>query len=579
MAVGARANRPQLAHLLWVLVLAKLLTPPMVSIPMDGFSPLRVRTPSASTVDGAVLEMPAAAHLRGSLFEQASAVLRVAAPWLTVTWLAGSGCVLAWSLLRGLRFNRLLQVQTNAAPRELVATAAELAERLGLKWVPTIHTTTASISPMVWWFGGPVRVVIPATLLQQMKPRELRWVLAHELAHLRRRDHVVRWLEWLAICAFWWNPIAWWAQRNLRAMEEICCDDLVISQLGAEPRQYAGSILFAIESLASPVLRPPAIASGVNSGGTLEWRFMMMVGNRIGRTESRWLRACVLIGASLVLPLGVAYGQDYEAVGERLRAAVEAKELTGAQARFMLGALRLGESLSGPQEERITRKDFAAAEAKMRAMVERGEVSKEDVQTRLSQMRQMMARQRGKEKVEQKVDWEPIKQRIEGAVKRGDLTREEADAKYREIKEGIKERRRLASQEDHGERQFTREEYAAAEARMRAMVERGEVPKEAVEMRLGQMRQMMAQQPKKEKAEQKVDWKAIKMRIEGAVERGDLTREEADKKYTEIRIRSADKSDSDKLNWDVIQWRIESAVKSGEMTREQADATYRALKR
>ncbi len=41
--------------------------------------------------------------------------------------------------------------------------------------------------------------------------RELRWVVAHELAHVWRRDHLVRWLEWVACVVFWWNPVAWWA--------------------------------------------------------------------------------------------------------------------------------------------------------------------------------------------------------------------------------------------------------------------------------------------------------------------------------------------------------------------------------
>ena len=393
MAVGKRAHRPQLAHLLWLLVLAKLVTPPVCSIPIDVGSLSTASASSASGADAAFTALPSVTRPSGSLFSQASPLLLAAVPWLAAVWLLGSGFVLAWSLVRGLRFDRRLQIGSDDVPKELVATATDLARRLGLKRVPIIRTTTASISPMVWWFGGPARVVIPVSLLQELKPREWRWVLAHELAHLRRRDHVVRWLEWLAIGVFWWNPIAWWAQRNLRAMEEVCCDDLVISQLKAEPRDYAGSILTAIESLASPVLRPPAIASSVNSGGTLEWRFMMMIDNRIGRTESRCLRSCVLIGASLVLPLGVAYAQDYEAVEKRLRAAVEAEELTGQQARFMLGALRLTEDLPGQNQNRITRKDFAAAEARMRGMVERGEVPKEAVEMRLGQMRRIMAQQ------------------------------------------------------------------------------------------------------------------------------------------------------------------------------------------
>ena len=112
--------------------------------------------------------------------------------------------------------------------------------------------------------------MIPTALLDQMEAAQWRWVLAHELAHVRRRDYMVRWLEWLACVCFWWNPVVWWAQRNLRAMEEICCDEMVMSCLNPKPKFYADSLLSAVEFLARPAIRPPAMASEINSGGFLE---------------------------------------------------------------------------------------------------------------------------------------------------------------------------------------------------------------------------------------------------------------------------------------------------------------------
>ena len=58
-------------------------------------------------------------------------------------------------------------------------------------------------------------VAITEGILGVMNERELTGVLAHELAHVRRRDHLVRWLEWLACVAFWWNPVAWWAMAAI----------------------------------------------------------------------------------------------------------------------------------------------------------------------------------------------------------------------------------------------------------------------------------------------------------------------------------------------------------------------------
>jgi hypothetical protein len=177
----------------------------------------------------------------------------------------------------------------------------------------------------------------------------------------------------------------------------------------------------------------------------------------------------------VVLPLGVAYATDYEAVGERLRAAVEAKEITGEQARFMVGALRLTEGLGERKEKHVTREDYATAEAKMKAMVEAGEASEKDVRIRLGQMRRMIDAGRGKG--DDWSRWEGIKQRIEVAVERGDLTREEADEKYAEM------RRRMSRKDDAGG----------------------------------------------------LDWKIMKQRIEGAVERGEMTRKQAKATYRALK--------------------------------------------
>jgi hypothetical protein len=192
------------------------------------------------------------------------------------------------------------------ASPELQETAARIAGRFGLKTVPAIYTTSAHLSPMVWWIGGRIRVVLPAALLENMESRQFQWILAHELAHVRRRDYMVRWLEWLACVTFWLNPVMWWARYNLRASEELCCDALVISSMKLKHQTYADSLLKALEFLMTPVYRPPAMASEINSGGFLKKRFALIVTNNLDRSNPRWLLAGVLLCALLVLPLGLA---------------------------------------------------------------------------------------------------------------------------------------------------------------------------------------------------------------------------------------------------------------------------------
>ncbi|MEZ5978193.1 MAG: M56 family metallopeptidase [Planctomycetota bacterium] len=335
--VQRRGTKPRVAHFLWLLVLIKLVTPPLFSLPLfelpgddlEGRVAALLAAGSAVTTSEAVASAPA--------FDLTAFLANAA----RLAWIAGSALVLVVSLARAFRFDRRLRTASSPAPAELVATSARLARRLGLARAPKLLTTDANVAPLVWWFGGAPRVVVPRALVEGLPKERLELVLAHELAHLRRRDHVVRWIEWLACVAFWWNPVAWIARRNLRIEEEVCCDALVIASLGAKPKAYATSLLDAIELLARPVLRPPAVASAMDSGGALTRRMNMILANpaaALGR--NRALGAAALLSIVFV-PLGIAAPQepDYEAIGNRLVTAVRAGEVSADQAKAMMGAL------------------------------------------------------------------------------------------------------------------------------------------------------------------------------------------------------------------------------------------------
>src|SRR5262249_37885746 len=102
-------------------------------------------------------------------------------------------------------------------------------------------------------------------------------VLTHELAHLRRRDHWVRWLELAATCLYWWHPLLGWISRRLRAAEEECCDAWVVRAFPALARAYARALVATVDFLADhrPVL--PPVASGIGQFQHLKRRLRLIV--------------------------------------------------------------------------------------------------------------------------------------------------------------------------------------------------------------------------------------------------------------------------------------------------------------
>src|SRR5439155_22158833 len=137
------------------------------------------------------------------------------------------------------RFHALL-ANARLAPAEVQAQAAELARQMGMAHCPQVWLVPGSLPPMVWAVGR-ARVLFPAGLLDRLDGEARASLLAHELAHVRRLDHWVRWLELVVLGLYWWYPLAWLARRQMQAREEECCDAWAADH--SDPRVYATAIL------------------------------------------------------------------------------------------------------------------------------------------------------------------------------------------------------------------------------------------------------------------------------------------------------------------------------------------------
>ncbi|MDE2660040.1 MAG: M56 family metallopeptidase [Acidobacteriota bacterium] len=313
--VQPRVKRPAIVHALWLMVLGVMLVPAVV--------PLRV-LPEVEAVREAVASeygplLIANPEVGGEFIAPAGWFMEDAEPLVALVWLLGSAAFFGWTLVRTVRFQRTLTRAARPA-RQLQRLADEIGDALGLPRVPQVHTTNSRLRPMVWWSGGRVRILIPSMFLSELDETELRAVLAHELAHVRRRDYLVRIVEWLACSAYWWNPFVWWARRELRSAEESSCDVVAVSALKSTRVRYARSLLRVVEVMSSaPVVRTPALASAADGGRDsrqLEKRLRTILAAAPVSDKPGWL--CAVRRAALVC--GLCAGLVYCDAAERVAA-------------------------------------------------------------------------------------------------------------------------------------------------------------------------------------------------------------------------------------------------------------------
>ncbi len=88
-------------------------------------------------------------------------------------------------------------------------------------------------------------ILFPKIYLPSGTPhRERQYIITHERHHIRRGDHIIKWLAYLALCLHWFNPLAWAAFLLAGKDMEMSCDEAVIKRLGEAVRaDYSASLL------------------------------------------------------------------------------------------------------------------------------------------------------------------------------------------------------------------------------------------------------------------------------------------------------------------------------------------------
>lgn len=180
-------------------------------------------------------------------------------------WLAGVAAVIAVYGGGVVGFHRRLR-RAEPAPKSVRRMVAATARRFDLRRVPETLVLDEPISPVVWC-GGRVRLVLPRELWSQLDGVGRRAILCHELAHLRRRDHWIRWLELLIGVLFWWHPLVWWVRRRVHEEADLCCDAWVTWLMPRRRRAYAEALLAAREHIGAGRRWTPAVAVGVLTSG------------------------------------------------------------------------------------------------------------------------------------------------------------------------------------------------------------------------------------------------------------------------------------------------------------------------
>lgn len=313
-------RRAAFFHVLWVIVLLKLVTPPLVTLLVpwpvsteDGnrrsedaltgrLDEAREGLPTIAPPLVAATEEPAPAGPPASRAKPAAGTSAASLRTILLSaWAAGALLYFAMAAVRTLQFRRVLR-GARPASADIQLEVDRIALRLDIRRPPAVSVLSRPMPPVLWGLGSASRIVLSQGLWDALEDPQRRALLAHELAHFRRGDSWVRWLEVIVTGLYWWHPVVWLAQREIRSCEEECCDAWALWAVPLTERAYGETLLCITDFLSG--IRParPILGSGMGAASTIRLRLKSIVEGGGPRRLSARGRIAASAVALLVLP-------------------------------------------------------------------------------------------------------------------------------------------------------------------------------------------------------------------------------------------------------------------------------------
>lgn len=156
-------------------------------------------------------------------------------------WLAGVALLLARFAGGFWRIHRLAVAAVAEATSQSQSASERLAARLRLE-VPfrVVESGLVDAPTVIGWIRPAI--LLPVAALTNLSPAQIEAILAHELAHIRRRDYVVNLLQTAVETLLFYHPGVWWVSARVRQEREHCCDDVAVAVCG-EPTDYAAALV------------------------------------------------------------------------------------------------------------------------------------------------------------------------------------------------------------------------------------------------------------------------------------------------------------------------------------------------
>jgi beta-lactamase regulating signal transducer with metallopeptidase domain/5-hydroxyisourate hydrolase-like protein (transthyretin family) len=170
--------------------------------------------------------------------------------WGALLWLAGATLMIGRAGFQVAGAERLRRSSHPLEDSRIAELLKEARNAIGLARNVRMAVTDKLTSPAVVGVLVPT-LILPLSLVSTLSHEQIRFILLHELAHIRRGDYFANLFQLFVEALLFFNPAVWWISRQVRVEREACCDALAIELSGA-PADYARTLVHVAENVLQP---------------------------------------------------------------------------------------------------------------------------------------------------------------------------------------------------------------------------------------------------------------------------------------------------------------------------------------
>ena len=218
-------------------------------------------------------------------------------------WIVG---IFAMILLVIKSFLRLRDLEKSALPlqnQEVRRLYRHCLEEMEIRREIPVYSTAFLTSPIIVGLLKPC-IYLPIHLISDYHESDMRYMLLHELQHYKHLDAIASYLMNLAGVVYWFNPLVWYALKEMRNDREVACDTSVLNMLEEDNYEDYGNTLINFAEKVS--LTPFPFTAGLGGNMKQMKRRIINIASYEKPTFMKRLKGMTAFLLTAVLLLGLA---------------------------------------------------------------------------------------------------------------------------------------------------------------------------------------------------------------------------------------------------------------------------------